>query len=107
MAVQAKAKGKGKADLGIKAGRVADVFRIASDPTRTTIIYLLSSESLCVGDMRAVLDQSQPTVSHHLALMRASGVVEPTRRGKNVFYDLTSRGRLLATAIVNVDTGLS
>jgi DNA-binding transcriptional ArsR family regulator len=55
-----------------------------------------------VGDMAAQLTQSQPAVSHHLALLRHGGVIEPRRQGKNNFYALTDKGMTLHKSIVSM-----
>jgi len=49
-----------------------------------------------VGALCDILTQSQPAVSHHLALLRHGGIIMPRREGKNNFYDLTPLGRTLA-----------
>ena len=43
--------------------------------------------------------QSQPAVSHHLALLRHGRLIEPTRNGKTNVYDLTDSGRELARVV--------
>jgi DNA-binding transcriptional ArsR family regulator len=42
---------------------------------------------------------SQPSVSHHLCLLRHGRLIEPRRKGKNNYYALTDRGRSLVRAI--------
>lgn len=60
-----------------------------SDKTRQQIMHLLCCEWLCVGDVVEKLDNvSQPTVSHHLAVLREAELVHTRREGKQVFYSL-------------------
>jgi DNA-binding transcriptional ArsR family regulator len=59
-----------------------------ADETRQKIMSLLCCRWLCVGDVVAVLDVSQPTVSHHLAVLREAGLVHARREGKQIFYTL-------------------
>ncbi len=60
-----------------------------SDKTRQEIMRLLCCEWLCVGDVVEKLDNiSQPTVSHHLAVLREAELVHTRREGKQVFYSL-------------------
>ena len=60
-----------------------------ADETRQKIMHLLCCEWLCVGDVVEKLgDISQPTVSHHLAVLREAELVHTRREGKQVFYSL-------------------
>ena len=60
-----------------------------ADPTRQRIMQLLCCNWLCVNDVVAgVGDVSQPTVSHHLGILRDAGLVNTRRDGKQVFYSL-------------------
>ncbi len=71
------------------ATEVADRFRALADPTRVAIVNRLSTaDELCVCDLTAAFDLSQPTISHHLKLLRQAGLVESTRRGTWAYYRL-------------------
>lgn len=60
-----------------------------ADETRQRIMTLLCCESLCVGDIVLQLNGvSQPTVSHHLAILRDADLVHVRREGKQIFYTL-------------------
>ena len=60
-----------------------------ADETRQKIMHLLCCDWLCVNEVVAKLgDVSQPTVSHHLAILREAGLVHTRREGKQVFYSL-------------------
>jgi ArsR family transcriptional regulator len=66
------------------------LFRILSDATRLRIVdALLRTEELNVTELCKALDVRQPTISHHLSLMRPFNVVSARRRGKEVFYSLS------------------
>jgi len=68
-----------------------------ADPVRLSIVRQLSSErTVCACDFTACCDVSQPTVSHHLKVLRAAGVVTAERRGTWIFYrlDESVSGRL-------------
>jgi len=60
-----------------------------ADETRQRVMSLLCCRWLCVGD---IVDEmhgiTQPTVSHHLAILRDAGLVHVRREGKQVFYSL-------------------
>ena len=60
-----------------------------ADETRQKIMQHLCCEWLCVSDVVAKLDNvTQPTVSHHLSILRQSGLVHTRRQGKQIFYSL-------------------
>src|SRR5881227_4320506 len=68
---------------------LAQVFKLLSDETRLRILfYLAQNNELHVTDLCNRLGQSQPAVSHHLALLRVSGLIEPRREGKHNFYSV-------------------
>lgn len=68
---------------------LAAVFRLLSDETRLRIlIYLAQHGELHVRALCDRLEQSQPAVSHHLALLREAELIEPRREGKHNFYRL-------------------
>jgi ArsR family transcriptional regulator len=60
-----------------------------ADETRQRVMSLLCCRWLCVGDIVDELGGvGQPTVSHHLAVLREAGLVHTRREGKQVFYSL-------------------
>src|SRR6478736_8588355 len=64
-------------------------FRALADPTRVAIVSrLASTEECCVCDLNAAFDLSQPTISHHLKVLRDAGLVESSRRGTWAYYRL-------------------
>ena len=65
------------------------VFKLMSDETRLRILLYLAREGeLHVSAMCERLGQSQPAVSHHLALLRNAEIIEPRRDGKHNFYSI-------------------
>ncbi len=81
------------------ARRAAILLKHVSDPTRLQVILILAEGERHVGALCAQLSQSQPAVSHHLALLRHGGVIAPRRQGKNNFYSLTDTGDELAKVV--------
>jgi ArsR family transcriptional regulator len=68
---------------------LVQVFRLLSDETRLRILfYLAQNQELHVTDLCERLGQSQPAVSHHLALLRVSGLIEARREGKHNYYSV-------------------
>ena len=59
-----------------------------ADNTRQQIMRLLCCQWICVGDIVGQTGVSQPTVSHHLGILREAGLVATRRDGKQVYYTL-------------------
>jgi len=71
---------------------LVDIFKLLADDTRLRIMYfLMQQEELNVRTLCDLLEQSQPAVSHHLALLRVAGIIECRRDGKHNFYHLVPR----------------
>lgn len=65
------------------------LFKCLADDTRTKITLLVVSEGeLCVCELTAALDLSQPKISRHLALLRSAGLLMDRRQGQWVYYRL-------------------
>jgi ArsR family transcriptional regulator len=61
----------------------------AADPTRLAILrQLAAGDTVCACDFTACCDVAQPTVSHHLKVLRKSGWVRAERRASFVYYQL-------------------
>jgi DNA-binding transcriptional ArsR family regulator len=83
--------------------RVAELLKQVSDPTRLQVLILLNEKERNVTELCTDLGtQSQPAVSHHLALLRHGRLIEPRRAGKHNFYALTDAGRQLAHVVNSV-----
>jgi ArsR family transcriptional regulator len=68
---------------------LATRFKALADPTRVAIVNSLSAaDEVCVCNLTATFDLSQPTISHHLKILREAGLVESTRRGTWAYYRL-------------------
>lgn len=65
---------------------VAALCGILSDPTRVRLLYLVGRGERNVTDLCGALGLPQPTVSHHLGLLRRTGVLDCRRDGKQVYY---------------------
>jgi len=71
--------------------RQSRVFKALSDPTRLKIIKLLSFRDMCVCEIMAALDMTQPTASHHLNILESVGLLNDRREGKWIFYSLANK----------------
>lgn len=65
--------------------------KAVGDPTRTRILKLLEDGGLCVCQVQAVLGLAPSTVSKHLAILKIAGLVDDTRDGKWIEYELTDQ----------------
>lgn len=60
--------------------------RALADDTRQQILVLLQDGELCVGDIVDAFNMSQPTISHHLGVLKQIRLVTSRKEGKQVFY---------------------
>jgi len=68
---------------------LVQIFKLLSDETRLRILLALAREGeLHVSAICGLMGQSQPAVSHHLALLRVAGLIEARRDGKHNFYSV-------------------
>ena len=64
-------------------------FKALADPTRVAIInHLSAADEVCVCNLTDSFELSQPTISHHLKILREAGLVESSRRGTWAYYRL-------------------
>jgi ArsR family transcriptional regulator len=72
----------------LDATRPARLFSALGDETRIKIVKLLSGGEQNVEDLTRLLDGSQPTISHHLRVLRENGLVQSEKRGRSIYYSL-------------------
>ncbi|MFE7114658.1 ArsR/SmtB family transcription factor [Streptomyces sp. NPDC057654] len=68
---------------------LAKVFKALGDPVRLRLLSMIASRAggeICVCDLTPAFDLSQPTISHHLKLLRQAGLIDSERRGTWVYY---------------------
>jgi DNA-binding transcriptional ArsR family regulator len=78
----------------------AEVLKVLASPRRLDILHSLSEEPKEVGRLAAELGLSQPNVSQHLAVMRAAGIVEATRDGREIRYRLADPEVIVACNVM-------
>jgi DNA-binding transcriptional ArsR family regulator len=71
--------------------QLTSLFRLLSDKTRLNILILLSQGERNVTSLCQELDLPQPTVSHHLGLLRMNNLIGNRRDGKQVYYGINGR----------------
>lgn len=71
------------------AAELSRMFKALADPVRLRLLSLIASHEggeACVCDLTGPFDVSQPTISHHLKVLRETGLVDCERRGTWVYY---------------------
>jgi DNA-binding transcriptional ArsR family regulator len=77
------------------------LFKCLADDTRSKITLLIVAQGeLCVCELTAALDLSQPKISRHLALLRSAGLLMDRRQGQWVYYRLHSALPTWVTALL-------
>ena len=70
---------------------LAQVFKALGDPVRLRLVSLIGAHQggeACVCDLTDAFDLTQPTISHHLKVLREAGIITSERRGTWVYYRL-------------------
>jgi len=67
---------------------MSNVFRALADPTRRRVLALLRERPLSAGELAARFDVSKPTMSAHFAVLREAGLIDATKHGKSIVYQL-------------------
>ena len=82
-----------------RRGRLVGVFKALADPTRLEILRLVAVQpgATCVCDIVAHFDLAQPTISHHLKVLRDAGLLRSEKRGIWSFHVPTDAARELLT----------
>lgn len=71
----------------------SDLMKALSDPTRLTILASLwqADAPICICDFTAGLDLTQPTISHHMAKLKESGLIDSKKQGIWIYYRLRDK----------------
>ncbi|MEU0049574.1 metalloregulator ArsR/SmtB family transcription factor [Streptomyces sp. NPDC006309] len=91
-----------------RAETLAKVFKALGDPVRLRLLSLIASRAggeVCVCDLTPAFDLSQPTISHHLKLLKQAGLIGSERRGTWVYYRLLPEMTDQLAAILTRPTG--
>jgi len=65
------------------------VYKGLADETRLRMVSLLKVREMCVCEVMAALNLTQPTASHHLMILENAGIVKHRKEGKWVFYNIS------------------
>ena len=90
------------------AGGLARMFKAIGDPVRLRLLSLVASHAegeACVCDISASFDLSQPTISHHLKVLREAGLLDCERRGTWVYYRVIPSALAQMSAVLSPEAG--
>ena len=99
--------GLGVAALGEpQAVALAAMFKALADPVRLRLLSLIASHpggQACVCEISSSFDVSQPTISHHLKMLRSAGLLDCERRGTWVYYWVIPAVLQQLSSVLNVN----
>ena len=78
----------------------AEVLRVLAHPARIEILHRLADGPLEVSRLARAIGATQPNASQHLAVLRAVGLVEPDRHGREIRYRLTDPDVIVACGVM-------
>jgi ArsR family transcriptional regulator len=89
-----------------QAVELAGLFKALGDPVRLRLLSLIASHEggeACVCDLTDALDVTAPTISHHLKVLRESGLIVGERRGTWIYYRVLPAALQLAARALALD----
>lgn len=90
------------------AATLVPMFKALGDPVRLRLMSLIASHpggEACVCDISATIDLSQPTISHHLKVLRSAGLLGSQRRGSWVYYWVIPAALQQLSAVLQTESG--
>lgn len=88
-----------------RSAELAAGFKALADPVRLRLLSLIASHldgEACVCDLVGAFELTQPTISHHLKVLRDAGLVESTRRGTWVYYRVATEAVSALTGVIGI-----
>ncbi len=88
------------------AAELAGRLKALSDPVRLRLLSVVASHAggeACVCELSAGIDLTQPTISHHLKVLRSAGLLESERRGSWVYYRVVPQALQQLSEILGTD----
>ena len=89
------------------ASGLAQVFKALGDPVRLRLVSLIGAHQggeACVCELATAFDLTQPTISHHLRILREAGIIDCERRGTWVYYRLVPAALERMAALLSART---
>ncbi|WP_280268996.1 ArsR/SmtB family transcription factor [Nocardia wallacei] len=92
------------------ADELAGVFKALSDPVRLRLLSAIASRAggeACVCDLSEGIDVTQPTISHHLKVLREAGLLTSERRASWVYYRVVPEALQRLSDVLAIEAGLA
>jgi ArsR family transcriptional regulator len=92
------------------ATELAGQLKALSDPVRLRLLSVVASHTggeACVCDLSVGIELSQPTISHHLKVLRTAGLLDSERRGSWVYYRVVPEALQQLSELLGTDTAVS
>jgi ArsR family transcriptional regulator, arsenate/arsenite/antimonite-responsive transcriptional repressor len=89
------------------AGTLSQAFKALGDPIRLQLMSMIASApggEICVCDLTPAFDLSGPTISHHLKVLKESGLVSAERRASWVYYRAQPALMRQLSALLDIDS---
>jgi ArsR family transcriptional regulator len=83
------------------AAQAVAALKLLANEDRLLLLCQLSQGELCVSELEAQLGIRQPTLSQQLGVLRAEGVVNTRRQGKNIYYSVADPAMLEIVAVLH------
>ncbi|MBG6077135.1 helix-turn-helix transcriptional regulator [Polaromonas sp. CG_9.11] len=83
------------------AAQAVAALKLLANEDRLLLLCQLSQGELCVSELEAQLGIRQPTLSQQLGVLRAEGVVNTRRQGKNIYYSVADSAMLEIVAVLH------
>jgi len=69
---------------------ISNLFKILADSTRLKILWALSIEEMCVGDLATLVGMTNSSISHQLKPLRLANLIKYEKQGRTVYYSISS-----------------
>ncbi|WP_306364076.1 helix-turn-helix transcriptional regulator [Nocardia sp. CC227C] len=92
------------------ATELASVFKALSDPVRLRLLSAIASREgreACVCDLSEGIDLTQPTISHHLKVLREAGLLDSERRASWVYYRVIPEALQTLSEFLLIESGVA
>lgn len=86
------------------------MFKALGDPVRLRLVSLIASHvggEACVCDISSTVNLTQPTISHHLKVLRSAGLIDSQRRGTWVYYRVIPEALQQLSGVLNIEAGVA
>ena len=92
------------------AEELATTLKALSDPVRLRLLSVVASHTggeACVCELSTGIDLTQPTISHHLKVLRTAGLLDSERRGSWVYYRIVPDALQQLSSLLDFDVAMS